>query len=179
MKRVLIYGLVFSFLFAAFNPATAQTVTKDKMPPSILKYLVTAAPEYSTMIKGINAARLEKTFEGPGPITVFAPTNKAFDVLAAGSVDQLLKPEMIDSLQKILTNHIIAGSWTTSELEQQIRQAGGEFFVPTIGEAGKLSFMLENNKVVVKDVHGFKTILGIPSKQPNGLVYSLDKLLMP
>ena len=94
MKRILIYGLVFSFLFAAFSSAHAQTVTKDKMPPGILKYLVMAAPEYSIMVKAINAARLEKTFEGPGPITVFAPTNKAFDVLAAGSIEQLLKPEI-------------------------------------------------------------------------------------
>ncbi|MFA6059515.1 MAG: fasciclin domain-containing protein [Taibaiella sp.] len=179
MKRVLIYGLVFSFFFAAINPAGAQNVTKEKLPPSIFKYLVTAAPEYSIMVKAINAAKLESTFEGPGPITVFAPVNKAFDILAAGSVEQLLKPEMIDSLQKILTNHIIAGSWTASELEQKIREAGGEFFVPTIGEAGKLSFMLENNKVVVKDAHGFKTELGIPSKQENGLVYRLDKLLLP
>jgi uncharacterized surface protein with fasciclin (FAS1) repeats len=179
MKRILLYSLVFSLFFAAINIADAQNVTKEKLPPSIFKYLVTAAPEHSIMVKAINAAKLESTFEGPGPITVFAPTNKAFDILAAGSIEQLLKPEMIDSLQKILTNHIIAGSWTASELEQKIREAGGEFFVPTIGEAGKLSFMLENNRVVVKDVHGFKTPLGIPSKQQNGLVYRLDKLLLP
>jgi uncharacterized surface protein with fasciclin (FAS1) repeats len=179
MKRVLICGLACAFFFAAISPVGAQTVLKAKMSPSILKYLVTAAPEYSIMVKAINAARLEKTFEGPGPITVFAPPDKAFDVLPAGSVDLLLKPEMIDSLQKIITNHVIAGSWTVSELEQKIRESGGEFFIPTIGEAGKLSFMLENNKVMVKDVHGFKTVLGIPSKQPNGLVYSLDKLLLP
>jgi uncharacterized surface protein with fasciclin (FAS1) repeats len=179
MKRFLKYSLLACLICLGFAPSQAQNVTKEKIQPSIFNYLITAAPEYSIMVKSINSSRLEKTFTGPGPVTVFAPVNKAFDVLPAGTVDNLQKPEMIDSLQKMLTYHVVAGSWTVSELERKIRESGGEFFLPTVGEAGKLSFMLENNKVVVKDVHGFKTPLGIPSQQTNGLVYSIDKLLLP
>lgn len=179
MKRTLLYGLVLSLLSMSGYIASGQNVLKEKMEPTIMKYLVNAAPEYATMVKAINAAKLTETFEGPGPITMFAPSNKAFEVMPAGTLDNLLKPELIDSLQNMLTYHVIAGSWTVSELEQQIRQSGGEFFIPTIGERGKLSFVLENNKVMVKDLQGFKTPLGIPAKEQNGLVYGLDKLLLP
>lgn len=179
MYRKLLFSLVFSLCAGSFLPVQAQSVLKEKLPPTIYKYLITAAPEFATMVKAINAVRLDETFSGPGPVTMFAPTNKAFEGLPAGTVDSWLQPDMSDSLQKILTYHVIAGSWTVSELEQKIRESGGEFFIPTIGEGGKLSFVLENNKVLVKDVHGFKTILGIPSKEQNGLVYSMDKLLLP
>jgi uncharacterized surface protein with fasciclin (FAS1) repeats len=179
MKRLLMFSLALSGLFLQGSSVHGQSVLKEKMAPSILNYLVTAAPEYSIMVKAINTARLETTFTSSGPITVFAPSNKAFDVLPAGTVDNWLKPEMTDSLKKILTYHVISGSWTTSELKRKIRESGGEFFVPTLGEGGRLSFMLENNMVVVKDAKGFKTVLGVPSQQPNGLVYGLDKLLLP
>lgn len=179
MKRFLIYAFLLPVLGVTAFQANAQSVLKEKMAPSIMNYLVTAAPNYSTMVRAINTSRLEATFTASGPITVFAPSNKAFEVLPAGTVDNWLKPEMMDSLQKILTYHVIAGSWAPSELERKIREAGGEFFMPTIGQGGKLSFLLENNKVVVKDLHGFKTVLGVPAKEPNGLVYNMDKLLLP
>ena len=176
---MLAYCLVCMLGTAPVAVTQAQTVLKEKPAPSILSYLITAAPEYSIMVKSINATRLENTFTATGPITVFAPVNKAFNVLPAGTIDNWLKPEMSDSLKGILTYHVIAGSWTASELERKIREAGGEFFMPTIGGAARVSFVLENNKVVVKDAKGFKTVLGIPSQQPNGLVYSIDKILLP
>ncbi len=143
-----------------------------------MKYLVDASPEYATMVKAINTARLTETFEGPGPVTMFAPLNKAFDVLPAGTVDKWLQPEMIDELQKILTYHVIAGNWPIKDLEQKIKEAGGEFQVPTIGEPGKLSFVMENGKVMVKDQQGFKTALGMPVTEQNGMVYHIDKILL-
>ncbi|WP_118951811.1 fasciclin domain-containing protein [Taibaiella helva] len=177
MKRIFfwLFAIVWCMPFA---PVAAQSVLKEKMPPTIMKYLVDMSPEYATMVKTINAARLTETFEGPGPMTVFAPRNRAFDILPAGTVDNWLKPEMMDSLQKVLTYHTVAGNWPLSDLQQKIKEAGGEFFLPTIGAPGKLSFVMENGKVMVKDQRGFKTILETPVAEQNGLVYSLDKLLL-
>lgn len=178
MKRNLLLCTVVAFLIAWALPAGAQSVLKEQKAPTIMKFLVDASPEYATMVKLANASRLAETFEGAGPMTMFAPLNKAFETLPAGTVDNWLKPELIDSLKKTLTSHVIAGNWPVKDLEQKIKEAGGEFEVPTIGGFGKLSFVMEQGRVVVKDQKGFKTPLGQPVITQNGLVYSIDKILL-
>lgn len=177
MKRSVLQFVAILLLGLAVYPAFAQSVLKEKKSPTIMKFLVDASPEYTTMVKLINAARLTETLESPGPVTMFAPVNKAFDVFAAGTVENWQKPEMIDSVKRMLTYHVIAGNWTINDLEQQIKAAGGEFEVPTIG-AGKLFFVKEHGSVMVKDQRGFKTALGVPVVQPNGTVYRMDKILL-
>ena len=65
--------------------------------------------DHTTLVAAVKAAGLVDTLEGPGPFTVFAPTNEAFAKLPAGTVDTLLKPENKDQLVKILTYHVVAG----------------------------------------------------------------------
>ncbi|WP_118973006.1 fasciclin domain-containing protein [Taibaiella koreensis] len=177
MKRIFIW--IFAALLCGTSVrAHAQSVLKEKMPPTIMKYLVDMSPEYATLVKAINAARLAETMEGPGPMTLFAPANRAFAILPAGTVDNWLKPEMMDSLQKVLSYHVVAGNWPLTDLQQKIKEAGGEFFMPTIGPPGKLSFVIESGKVMVKDQHGFKSMLATPVAEQNGLVYNVDKVLL-
>jgi uncharacterized surface protein with fasciclin (FAS1) repeats len=170
--------LVFACLIAWSPGLMAQSIVKEQKAPTIVKYLVDASPEYSTMVKALNTADLTETLEGPGPFTLFAPSNKAFDVLPAGTVDNWLKPEWIDSLQKILTYHVISGTFTLAELEQKIKESGGEFVIPVIGESGKLSFVKEGSAIMIKDAQGFKSPLGAPVIRNNGLVYAIDKILL-
>ena len=68
-----------------------------------------AAPQFSTLVRAIQAAGLVETLKGPGPFTVFAPTNEAFAKLPAGTLDMLLMPENRDMLRTILTYHVVAG----------------------------------------------------------------------
>ncbi len=178
MKRNLLLLGIVSLLWAAVLPVAAQSVLKEQKEPTIMKYLVDASPEYATMVKLANASRLAETFEGPGPVTMFAPLNKAFDVLPAGTVDNLLKPEMIDSLKRVLTSHVIAGNWPIKDLEQKIKESGGAFEVPTVGGSGKLFFVMEQGRVAVKDQKGFKTLLDQPAITQNGMVYRIDKILL-
>src|SRR5271167_1324852 len=65
--------------------------------------------DHTTLVAAVKAAGLVDTLKGPGPFTVFAPTNEAFAELPAGTVDMLLKPENKDTLTKILTYHVVAG----------------------------------------------------------------------
>jgi uncharacterized surface protein with fasciclin (FAS1) repeats len=169
---------VMALLVAVVSPAGAQSVLKEQKEPTIMKYLVDSAPEYAIMVKLANASRLTETFEGPGPMTMFAPVNKAFEVMPAGTVDNLLKPEMIDSLKRTLTSHVIAGNWPLKDLEQKIKEAGGEFEVPAVGGSGKLTFVMEQGRVVLKDQRGYKTPLGQPVITQNGMVYRIDKILL-
>lgn len=156
----------------------AQTLDKELISPSIYKYMVEAAPEHSTMLKAVNAARLEASFESDGPYTVFMPTNQAFAALPAGTADNWLKPEHADSLKKILTAHIVTGNWTVPALEQKIKEGGGSLNLPTVGGA-HLTFTLDAGRVSVADRHGIKTVLNQPIVRQNGIIYVIDKLLLP
>jgi len=175
--RSLLFVAIISF--SVSNIASAQNLIKTAKPPTLMSYMVEAYPEYTNVVKAINTARLEETFEGKGPVTVFAPVNKAFEAFPAGTLDNWLKPESKDSLKKILTYHVVSGTWDITNLAQKVKEGGGEFSMPTLGEGGRLSFILENGQVAVKDARGFKTILAAPVKRDNGLLYSLDKLLLP
>src|SRR6202451_3780514 len=66
------------------------------------------SPDHTTLVAAVKAAGLVDTLEGPGPFTVFAPTNEAFAALPSGMVDTLLKPENKAMLAKILTYHVVA-----------------------------------------------------------------------
>lgn len=176
MKPVLLIAVIIGCLTGT-TVATAQSVLKEKQIPSIMKHLVESAPEYATMVKLLNTADLAETLEGPGPMTLFTPDNKAFETLPAGTVRNWEKPEMKDSLQKILTYHVVAGNWPLADIIKNIKQAGGEFVLPTIGEPGKLSFVLEDGRVMVKDSRGFKSALGVPVTEQNGMAYHIDKVL--
>src|ERR1700739_3746727 len=68
--------------------------------------------DHTTLVAAGKAAGLVETLEGPGPFTVFAPTNEAFAKLPAGTVDTLLKPENKATLTKVLTYHVVSGDYT-------------------------------------------------------------------
>lgn len=182
MKKIipailLVIGLGLALPTGAYAQTRAQMDAARNQ--TVMEYLIQSSPEYATLVKAINAAALEKTFNGPGSYTLFAPTNKAFETLPAGTLDFLLKPENIDSLQKLLTYHVISGPQTIAEIHQKIKEAGGEYSAPTIGEGGKISFVVEGNNVVIKDAHSFRAVLLPPVRTTNGIVYRLDKILLP
>src|SRR6202451_3539092 len=112
--------------FAAAQQAMDPMVGGAAMYPS--KTIVENAmnsSDHTTLVAAVKAAGLVDTLEGPGPFTVFAPTNEAFDKLPAGTVDTLLKPENLDQLKKILTYHVVAGKLTSKDIAKQIKAAHG------------------------------------------------------
>ena len=93
--------------------------------------------DHTTLVAAVKAAGLVETLEGPGPFTVFAPTNEAFAKLPAGTVDTLLKPENKTTLTKVLTYHVVAGRFSASDLKKQIKAGNGTAQLTTV-EGGKL-----------------------------------------
>ncbi|WP_394343173.1 fasciclin domain-containing protein [Pedobacter psychroterrae] len=123
--------------------------------------------EHTTLVAAVKAAGLAETLSGTGPFTVFAPTNAAFDKLPAGTVDNLLKPEMKNDLTKVLTYHVVSGSYKSTDLKD-----GMEL---TTVQGGKI-------KLAQKDgawwVNGAKiTTADVISS--NGATYVIDSVLMP
>src|SRR6266853_6916835 len=72
--------------------------------------------DHTTLVAAVKAAGLVDTLQGPGPFTVFAPTNKAFGKLPKGTVDTLLKPENKQKLTEVLTYHVVAGRYSANDL---------------------------------------------------------------
>ena len=135
--------------------------------------------DHTTLVAAVKAAGLVDTLEGPGPFTVFAPTNEAFDKLPAGTVDTLLKPENLAQLKKILTYHVVAGKLTAKDIAKQIKAGGGKATLTTV-EGGTLTAMMQDGKLVLTDEKGGTATVTIANVfQSNGVIHVIDTVLMP
>ncbi len=142
MKKLIISA--FALAAIAFAPNTfAQTkmVGGAAMYPTknIIENAVNSK-DHTTLVAAVKAAGLVETLEGPGPFTVFAPTNEAFDKLPAGTVDFLVKPENKATLTKILTYHVVSGRLSAADLMAKVKMGGGSATLTTV-EGGKLTVM--------------------------------------
>jgi len=135
--------------------------------------------DHTTLVAAVKAAGLVDTLQGPGPFTVFAPVNAAFDKLPAGTVDTLLKPENKDQLVKVLTYHVVAGKISSAELVKMIKKGHGKAELKTV-EGGTLTASLEDGKVMLTDEKGgMATVTIADVYQSNGAIHVIDSVLLP
>jgi uncharacterized surface protein with fasciclin (FAS1) repeats len=161
---------------AAMNPMVGG---KEMFPTkNIIENAVNSA-DHTTLVAAVKAAGLVDTLSGPGPFTVFAPVNAAFDKLPAGTVDNLLKPENKATLVKILTYHVVPGRLSASDIEKQIRMGKGKAELKTVS-GGTLWAMMDGNTIVLKDEKGgVSRITQANVFQSNGVIHVVDTVLMP
>ena len=134
--------------------------------------------DHTTLVAAVKAAGLVDTLKGPGPFTVFAPTNAAFAALPAGTVDTLLKPENKGALAGVLTYHVVSGRLDTSTLNAQIKAGGGKATLHTV-QGGDLTVMGRGKHLTVTDAKGNKANITIANVyQSNGVILVIDKVLM-
>ena len=137
------------------------------------------APNLTTLVKAVTAADLATTLSGPGPFTVFAPTNDAFSRLAPGTVDTLLKPENKALLVKALTYHVVPGNISGAQLLAQITAGGGTAVLTTV-EGSPLKASKEGEAIVLTDVNGNKSFIETPDvRQSNGVVHVVNGVVLP
>ena len=181
-NRILAIAALFAFASAALvagsrNPmAGGQEMFPTK---NIIQNAVNSA-DHTTLVAAVKAAGLVDTLEGPGPFTVFAPTNEAFAKLPAGTVDTLLKPENKATLTKVLTYHVVPGRYTATSLDQAIKATpGGRVSLKTA--EGELLIVAESgNALTITDQKGGTARVTIPDVyQKNGVIMVIDKVLMP
>ena len=135
--------------------------------------------DHTTLVAAVKAAGLVDTLSGPGPFTVFAPTNAAFDKLPAGTVDTLVKPENKDTLTKILTYHVVAGKMTSKDIAKQIKMGKGTATLTTV-QGEPLTAMMKGGKLVLTDAKGGMSTVTIKDvMQSNGVIHVVDTVLMP
>ncbi len=135
--------------------------------------------DHTTLVAAVKAAGLVDTLKGPGPFTVFAPTNEAFAALPAGTVDTLLKPENKAMLTKILTYHVVPGRLDAAALTKMIKAGHGRATLTTVA-GGTLTATEKGNMIMIADEKGDVATVTIPNVyQSNGVILVIDKVMLP
>ncbi|KQM68005.1 fasciclin [Sphingomonas sp. Leaf17] len=135
--------------------------------------------DHTTLVAAVKAAGLVETLSGPGPFTVFAPTNAAFAKLPAGTVDTLVKPENKATLTSILTYHVVPGKITAAQIAAKAKANGGTATYTTV-QGGTLSFHKAGSGWAIMDAKGGMGKITIPNvNQSNGVIHVIDTVMMP
>jgi uncharacterized surface protein with fasciclin (FAS1) repeats len=180
IRRVLIVGAALASLSA--TPLLAKDVMVDGAPMSDGKTIAENAPNaknLTTLVAAVKAAGLVETLNGPGPYTVFAPTNAAFDALPKGTVEKLLKPENKEMLKKVLLYHVVAANATAAAATKMVKDDGGSHMAKT-AEGESLTLKTKGAWLTVTDASGnTANVIQADVIQKNGVVHIIDKVLMP
>ncbi|MFZ0607141.1 MAG: fasciclin domain-containing protein [Xanthobacteraceae bacterium] len=181
MKRSMILAAGVAMTVALSAPAFAtMMVGGAPMYPSrnIIQNAV-HSKEHTTLVSAVKEAGLVKTLEGPGPFTVFAPTNRAFDKLPHATVAGLMKPSKKGELKSILTYHVLPGRYTTQKLKDEIRADGGKATINTV-EGEPLTFTEHDGHIRITDEKGdVAEITQGNVMQSNGVIQVVNSVLMP
>jgi uncharacterized surface protein with fasciclin (FAS1) repeats len=165
--------------FAQKNEKTVEVGGAAMYPSKNIVDNAMNSKDHTTLVAAVKAAGLVETLQGKGPFTVFAPTNEAFGMLPAGTVEGLVKPENKAQLTAILTYHVVAGRLDSKELEKWIKKGNGTAELITIA-GGKLWVMKKDGKWWIKDEMGGMAEITIPNVyQSNGVIHVIDHVLMP
>jgi uncharacterized surface protein with fasciclin (FAS1) repeats len=148
------------FALAAFVGEAQAKPTKD------IVAVAAGAGQFKTLVAAIKAAGLVDTLKGPGPFTVFAPTDSAFAKLPKGTVEELLKPENKQKLASILTYHVLSGKVLSSQVKTMM--------APTVN-GQQLDVKVEDGKVMVNNA----TVVKADIPASNGVIHVIDTVLMP
>ncbi|GAB3712510.1 fasciclin domain-containing protein [Spirosoma flavus] len=162
--------------------AQEKTVTVGGAPMYPSKNIIENAvnsKDHTTLVAAVKAAGLVETLSGPGPFTVFAPTNKAFDKLPKGTVETLVKPESKEMLTGILTYHVVPGRMSAEDLMKAIKDGSGKATLKT-ASGGTLTATQKGNKIMLTDAKGGMSTVTIADVfQSNGVIHVIDTVLMP
>ena len=137
------------------------------------------APNLTTLVSAVKQAGLVDTLSGPGPFTVFAPTNDAFGKVDKATLDGLMKPAGKDSLTKVLTYHAVPGTMTASDLAAKIKEGNGTAKLKTV-EGEDLTLTMDGSNIKVAGKGGSSAIVSTADvMQSNGVVHVVDGVLTP
>jgi uncharacterized surface protein with fasciclin (FAS1) repeats len=160
-----------------------KTVTVGGAPMYPSKNIIQNAvnsKDHTTLVAAVKAAGLVDTLSGPGPFTVFAPTNAAFAKLPAGTVDNLLKPENKATLVKVLTYHVVPGRMTAVQLMKAVKEGEGEAHLKTVAGENITVKQAGPGKLTITDSKGDVAMVTIADVlQSNGVIHVIDTVLLP
>jgi uncharacterized surface protein with fasciclin (FAS1) repeats len=160
MKTMLTFTSLTLVAMLSSAPARAQ------QPKDIVDTAV-AAGSFTTLAKALTAADLVTTLKGPGPFTVFAPTDEAFAKLPAGTLDNLLKPDNKAMLRRVLTYHVVSGTVLAADVVNVSSAKAVSGDALPIQVSGS-TVMAGKARVVKSDIAA-----------SNGVIHVIDTVLLP
>lgn len=161
--------------------ATNEGVTADQpmAPTRTILDNAAATPSLSSLVAAIRAASPATTLAGPGPYTLFAPSNAAFSRLAPGVQEQLLQPANHGSLVRLLRFHMLPGVVTVSDLQQRIAAGGGTATIMTV-QGEPLTLSMTQSVITLTDASGNKSYIEAGDlRQANGMIHIVNGVLVP
>jgi uncharacterized surface protein with fasciclin (FAS1) repeats len=169
MKIKLFVAVIATVLTTSFAAQAQKTIVD----------IAVGSKEHTTLVAGVTAADLVTTLQSAGPFTVFAPTNAAFAKLPAGTLETLLKPENKATLTKILTYHVIAGTFDAAAVVKAIQANGGSLSLTTVS-GNKLVASIKEGKVTLTDEKGNSaTVVAADLTATNGVIHVIDAVVLP
>ncbi len=190
MKKLVVAALAaFLLVGGAATTAFAQnsmgsSMRQDPMvggaaryPPKNIVQNAVNSKDHTTLVALVKKAGLVQTLEGPGPFTVFAPTNEAFAKLPKATVEKVTSNKAL--LTKVLTYHVVAGKLSAADIEAKIKAGGGSAKLKTV-EGDYLTASMSGGHLMLTDDHGDKAMVTIPDvDQSNGVIHVIDAVLIP
>ena len=153
---------------------TAATLCASAATADTIVDIAAGDERFSTLVAAVGAAELAEALSGPGPFTVFAPVNQAFEALPEGTVDTLLQPENRDQLTAVLLYHV-----DDRELTSNMLPAGSTPIRPMLEDA-RLCITAGSDGVTIADSTGEAANVIIADIQAdNGVIHVIDKVLLP
>lgn len=163
-------------LSAASNPKVGGAVM---LPTKTIVENAAQSADHKTLVAAVQAAGLAETLSGPGPFTVFAPTDGAFSALGASTVDTLTRPENKERLTAILTYHVVPGAMTAKMINAEIRKGKGKATLTTV-QGRPLTVRTTGGMLILTDARGSTSMVTIKDvMQSNGVIHVVDTVLMP
>ena len=156
-----------NFLAAGIVAAVTLTSAFAANALNIVETAVSAG-QFKTLVAAVQAADLGGALSGPGPFTVFAPTDEAFAELPAGTVDDLLKPENRDKLIAVLKYHVVSGKVMAADI------AGKKANVTTL-QGSDISVDAMSGGVMINDA----TVTTADIQASNGVIHVINKVMLP
>src|ERR1700693_1923061 len=180
-KLAVVLAMVAIAVTAAVAGGKNPVVGGKEMFPNknIIENAVNSA-DHTTLVAAVKAAGLVDTLEGPGPFTVFAPTNEACAKLPPGTVDTLLKPENKPTLVKVLTYHVVSGRMTAVALMKAVKDGEGEAHLKTVAGEDLIVKQAGPCKLTATDSKGDVAMVTIADvMQSNGVIHVIDTVMLP
>ncbi len=185
-KTILICLMLFNSLFVFAQNADTGRSVKVKFvggaAMSSFKSLMenlSSSNEFSILVKAIKADSLTHLFDGNSPVTVFAPTNKAFEKLTTGKLDSLLQPAHKKELESLIKYHCVAGMISSKDIAKQIKASNGLATLTTLSGGILTARVNENRNIVLTDENGGQSVISqFDIKQNNGVLHIVTAVLI-
>jgi uncharacterized surface protein with fasciclin (FAS1) repeats len=167
MAAVLMFG-TFACTPQSEGTVEDQAPVEEVAPANDIVAVAKSAGTFNTLAAAVEAAGLAETLMGPGPYTVFAPTDEAFAKLPAGTVESLLLPENLEQLRAILLYHVVSGSVMAADVVtlNEATTVNGAAVTIAVGDAGVV-------------LNGTTNVVTTDITASNGVIHVIDSVLMP